>query len=185
MKSIPIIPMSSWKGCNITQQSKDKSFGWWKGFKVKIKKETLSGYTVYDALEKTVRVKRNENASFKMIISDVKRPKDKKGVIVIGRVEQGTIKPGDNVSFAPTPLNGRCASIERFHEDMKQATAGDICAIKVLGIMSNDKPRKGYVMFSTDDKTFKPPKAVTEFTAKVFVLGHPNPLKPARFDNKP
>ena len=52
-KKIPFIPMSGFKGENLSKPS--ENMPWWKGFEVKIKKDKVSGVTLIDALEKVVK----------------------------------------------------------------------------------------------------------------------------------
>merc|ERR1712113_78769 len=53
-KKIPFIPMSGFLGVNLTSKGdklRDEKMPWYKGWSVKIKKNTIEGKTLYDALE--------------------------------------------------------------------------------------------------------------------------------------
>merc|ERR1712066_1141870 len=109
VKKIPFIPMSGWKGDNLLEQSTNMK--WYKGFEVKVKKEKVKGNTLLDALNNVVTVpKRPSKEPFRMPVSGVYKIKGV-GDVITGRIEQGKLKPGLEVSFAPTNTDGKCFSI--------------------------------------------------------------------------
>merc|ERR1712117_87525 len=50
---------------------------------------------------------------------------------ITGRIEQGTLKPGCNVGFAPTGCGGKLFSIEMHHKSVESAGPGDNVGINV------------------------------------------------------
>ena len=101
--------MSGFKGDNLIEESTNMS--WYSGFTVKPKKKEVSGKTLLNALNDVVHVpKRPTKEPLRMPVSGVYKIKGV-GDVIIGRVEQGTLKPGPNVVFAPTGVSGKCFSI--------------------------------------------------------------------------
>merc|ERR1740123_294834 len=121
---IPFIPLSGWKGDNLTKET--GNMPWWKGQKVKVKKEKVEIITVLDALEKMVKPpKRDRKKKFRMPVSGVYKIKGV-GDVITGRIEQGFLKPNDMVKFAPqSGVAGKCFSIEMHHKNVEEAGAGD------------------------------------------------------------
>jgi elongation factor 1-alpha len=84
-KKIPFLPLSGWKGDNLTKPSENMK--WYKGFKVKAKKDTIEGHTLLDALEKVVKPpKRQLKKPFRMPVSGVYKIKGV-GDVITGRIE--------------------------------------------------------------------------------------------------
>jgi len=94
------------------------------------------------------------------------------GDVLTGRVEQGTVKPGDEVVFYPShsttnPCEGKIFSIEMHHKSIKQATPGDNCGFNIRGLKKEFMPRNGDVMVLKQDTSLGGTKT---FTAQVRVL---------------
>jgi elongation factor 1-alpha len=176
-KKIPFIPLSGWKGDNLTKYS-DK-MPWWKGQTVKVKKEKVEIKTILDALEKMVKPpKRDRKKSFRMPVSGVYKIKGV-GDVITGRIEQGFLKPNDQVVFAPqSGVAGKCFSIEMHHKNVEEAGAGDNVGVNVKGLDKLKMPKSGDVMFLSTDSN--PPTSVAEFTAMCFVQDHPGQLKASK-----
>merc|ERR1719419_1540839 len=122
-KKIPFVPMSGFQGDNLIEES--TNMNWYKGFKVKPKKKEVEGKTLLDALNNVVHVpKRPTKKPLRMPVSGVYKIKGV-GDVITGRVEQGTLKPGPNVVFAPTGVSGKCFSIEMHHKTVDKAGPGD------------------------------------------------------------
>merc|ERR1719336_2914253 len=175
-KKIPFIPMSGWKGDNLTKKSPE--MGWYKGFKVKPKKKEISGHTLLDALNDVVSCpKRPSKKPFRMPVSGVYKIKGV-GDVITGRIEQGTIKPNTMVQFAPTGVGGKVFSIEMHHKNFPSAGPGDNVGCNVKGLPKENMPKAGDVMFIENEAGDEdPPKAADTFRAAVFVQDHPGHLK--------
>jgi len=182
-KKIPFVPMSGFQGDNLIEES--KNMDWYKGFKVKVKKNEVEGKTLLDALNNVVTVpKRPTKKPLRMPVSGVYKIKGV-GDVITGRVEQGTLKPGPDVVFAPTGVKGKCFSIEMHHKNVDKAGPGDNVGINVKGLPKENMPKVGDVMSimgAGDDAD--PPKAADTFRAAVFVQDHPGQLKSASKDGK-
>merc|ERR1711936_418586 len=185
VKKIPFVPMSGWTGDNLVEESTKKEFKWYTGFKVKPKKKEVTGKTLLDALNNVVHVpKRPTKKPLRMPVSGVYKIKGV-GDVITGRVEQGTLKPGPNVVFAPTGVSGKCFSIEMHHKTVDKAGPGDNVGVNVKGLPKENMPKVGDVMsVENADGDDDPPKAAETFRAAVFVQDHPGQLKAASADGK-
>jgi len=101
------------------------------------------------------------------------------GDVLTGRVEQGTVKPGEEVVFLPThtvstPCQGKVFSVEMHHKVVDSATSGDNCGFNIKGLVKENMPRVGDIMILKKDETLGRAYA---FNAQVRVLEHPGELK--------
>jgi len=176
-ESIPFLPISGWKGDNLVTVS-DK-MPWWKGVDLKQGKEVVHVTTLLDALDQFVRIpERNLSLPARTPISALYRIKGI-GDVLTGRVEQGAVKPGEEVVFLPThtptvPCDGKIFTVEMHHKSIAQATAGDNCGFNIRGLRKENMPRAGDVMVLKSDPSIN---RVKSFTAQVRVLDHPGELK--------
>lgn len=176
-KSVPVIPISGWIGDNLIKKSDKMS--WWSGCDVLVGKEKIHIDTLSDALEKMVKIPpRPMDATLRMPVSGVYKIKGV-GDVITGRVEQGIIKPEDQVLFLPThttstPCGGKIFSVEMHHKSVGQAGPGDNVGLNVKGLEKNNMPRVGDVMIISKDSTLK---RCGTFTAQVQILDHPGQLK--------
>jgi len=93
------------------------------------------------------------------------------GTVPVGRVETGTMKPGDKIIFMPAKAVGEVKSIEMHHQEIKEAVPGDNIGWNVRGVEKKDI-RRGDVC----GPVAKPPTVADEFTAQVVVLQHPSAI---------
>jgi len=178
-KSVPFLPISGWNGDNLLKKSDNMS--WWNGQDViKLDKSTLHIDTLLDCLEKMVQVPpRPVDKEMRMPVSGVYKIKGV-GDVITGRLEQGTVKPGEEVVFIPThtsstPCAGKIFTVEMHHKSVPQAGPGDNVGLNVKGLAKENMPRVGDVMILKKDTSVN---RVKEFTAAVVVLDHPGQLKP-------
>lgn len=178
-KSVPIIPISGFNGVNLYKPS-DKT-PWWKGQDIVVEglKEKVHVHTLVDALNDMVQPpKRVLDKPMRTPISGVYNIKGV-GNVCTGRVEQGAVKPGDEVIFLPThtkalPCVGKIFSVEMHHKNVPSAGAGDNVGLNVKNLPKENMPRTGDVMVLKSDDS------LTEcygFVAQVQVLDHPGELK--------
>jgi len=179
IKKIPFIPMSGFQGDNLIDVS-DK-MPWYKGFEVKIKKKKIKGHTLLDALNDVVQCpKRPKKKPFRMPVSGIYKIKGV-GDVVTGRIEQGTLKPNVQVKFAPTGTGGKVFSIEMHHKNFPSAGPGDNVGCNVKGLVKENMPKAGDVMFIDGEAGDESPPAKAEtFKAAIFVQDHPGQLKAAK-----
>merc|ERR1719182_336136 len=176
-KGAPVMPISGWMGDNLLKKSDNMS--WWTGYDVAFGKETIHVDTVYDCLDKLCRVpERPSSAPMRMPISGIYKIKGV-GDVLAGRVEQGLVKPGEEVVFLPTqtssnPCGGKVFTVEMHHKRVEGANPGDNVGMNVKGLDKLNMPRSGDVMVYKADKSLSPCK---EFTAQVQTLDIPGELK--------
>nr|UWJ90242.1 elongation factor 1 alpha [Barroeca monosierra] len=176
-ESVPVLPISGWMGDNLIVKS--SNMDWWKGVDVKVESETVHIETLKEALEKMVRVpKRATDKAMRLPISGVFKIKGV-GDVLTGRVEQGTVKPGDEVVFLPThtdanPCTGKIFTVEMHHKSVEAAKTGDNVGLNVKGLDKKNMPRVGDVMVLKSDSSIGKCKS---FHAQVQVMNHPGELK--------
>merc|ERR1711941_83997 len=101
------------------------------------------------------------------------------GDVLAGRVEQGVVKPGEEVVFLPThtssnPCTGKVFTVEMHHQRVDFANPGDNVGLNIKGLDKNNMPRSGDVMVYKKDTTLGQTK---EFNAQIQVLDIPNEIK--------
>merc|ERR1711908_33343 len=157
-KKVPVVRISGWCGDNLL--SKSDNMPWWKGQKVKISKEkAMVVTTLKDALNDFVQeAKRDDDKPMRLPVSGVYKIKGV-GDVLTGRIEQGAVKPGEEVLFLPTH------------------TASTACPGKIFTVKNLNKenmPRVGDVMIYKSDSSISTSE---NFTANVQVLDIPGSLK--------
>merc|ERR1712054_723180 len=176
-KNTPFLPISGWMGDNLLKKS-DK-MAWWKGADILVGTEKLHVDTLYDCLDKMCRVPdRPTSAPMRMPISGIYKIKGV-GDVLAGRVEQGVVKPGEEVLFMPThtgsnPCGGKVFTVEMHHTRHEMANPGDNVGLNIKGLDKNNMPRSGDVMIYKKDTTLGQTK---EFDAQIQVLDIPNEIK--------
>merc|ERR1711985_222812 len=143
-KRVPIIPISGWMGDNLLEKS--TNMGWWDGQNVKISKEKgCKVTTLKDALDNFVQpAKRDPEKPMRLPLSGVYKIKGV-GDVLTGRVEQGEVKPGEEVKFLPTQTastacTGKVFTVEMHHKRIDAGKSGDnigknfTCQVQVLDI---------------------------------------------------
>ena len=153
---INFIPTSALFGANISEHSKDTP--WYKGPTI------LEGLDQFIAPEKPTGLPLRIPVQDAYTISGI-------GTVPVGRVETGTMKPGDKVTFMPSGASGEVKSIEMHHEEIPEAVPGDNIGFNVRGVGKKDV-RRGDVMGPAND----PPTVAEEFTAQIVVLQHPSAI---------
>ncbi len=173
-KRVPIIPYSGFKGENLVEKT-DK-MPWFKGWEANISKdEKVSGYTLYDALEKLARPpKRNTEGKVRVPINGIYKIPGV-GDVITGRVEQGILKPNDIIGIAPRNHKGlKVFSIEMHHKTYPEAGPGDNVGLNIKGLDKKNMPKVGDVIFVEKEGALKPVKS---FKAQVVIQDHPGQLK--------
>jgi len=169
-KKVPFIPYSGYNGDNLVVKT-DKA-PWYKGWSANINpKTTVTGYTLLECLNDFIQPpKRLPDAPLRLPVSDIYHIKGV-GTIIAGRVEQGTLRPGDVVGFAPTGLTGKKVfSIEEHHKNLELAGPGDSIGVSIKGLGKDEHVSPGDIMYLEKEGKLKP---VKEFTAMVTVQEHP------------
>ena len=101
------IPISAMEGDNI--YSKSDAMDWYEGPSLI---ETLDG----------VRIS-SEEKPLRFAVQDAYRVNSER--ILVGRVESGTLRKGDEMTFAPSGVTGKIDRIRVFEGELEEANAGD------------------------------------------------------------
>jgi elongation factor 1-alpha len=179
-KSTPFIPISGWMGDNLLTAS--AKMPWWKGCNITkpLDGKPLTVMSLLDCLNGMVEPPtRVGDKACRMPVSGVYKIKGV-GDVITGRVEQGAVKPGQEVKFVPTDTpnlacTGKIFTVEMHHTTHEQANAGDNVGLNVKGLAKENMPRVGDVMVDKKDASLA---QVASFCAQVQVLDHPGQLKP-------
>merc|ERR1712118_356920 len=132
LKSTPILPISGWVGDNLLKKSENMK--WWNGCDIEVEAkggvEKLHIDCLYDCLNNMARPPvRPADSAMRSPVSGIYQIKGV-GDVVAGRVEQGTVKPGEEVCFLPThtasnPCGGKVFTVEMHHKRQDSAGPGD------------------------------------------------------------
>ena len=148
------IPISAFEGDNIAETSDNT--GWY------------SGDTLLEALNGLPEVEPPTDAPLRLPIQDVYTISGI-GTVPVGRIETGTLEPGNNVSFQPSDVGGEVKTVEMHHEEVPSAGPGDNVGFNVRGV-GKDDIRRGDVCGPADD----PPSVAETFQAQLVVMQHPS-----------
>jgi len=178
-KSVPFLPISGWMGDNLLTKS-DK-MGWWAGQDIvkPLDGKKIKVTTLLDVLNNMVEPpKRDGDKKARMPVSGVYKIKGV-GDVITGRIEQGLIKPGQEVKYVPTDTanlacTGKVFTVEMHHTTHPEAGAGDNVGLNVKGLAKENMPRVGDVMIDKADSSLE---QVSSFMAQVQILDHPGQLK--------
>jgi elongation factor 1-alpha len=176
--AVPYIPISGWIGDNLIKKS--ENMPWYTGSEIVLpNKNKITVHTLKEALELMVVIpERSSTAIMRTPISGIYKIKGI-GDVLTGRVEQGTVKPGEEVVFLPThtastPCQGKVFSVEMHHKVVESATSGDNCGFNIKGLVKENMPRVGDIMILKKDESIG---RAYSFTSQVRVLEHPGELK--------
>lgn len=157
-EEIPFIPTASFVGDNIVKKSDKMSW--------------YTGPTLLELLDQLKEPEKPTNLPLRIPIQEVYSIKGI-GVVPVGKIETGVMKPGDKIIVVPARegrgISGEVKSIEMHHEMLQKAEPGDNVGINVRGIEKKDIAR-GDVIGHTDNV----PTVVEEFDAQIVVLDHPS-----------
>jgi elongation factor 1-alpha len=155
---IDIIPVSAWEGENLT--ARGARMAWYKG---RTLEEALDGIEPRGA---------PAGGSFRMPVMQVLQIGGV-GTVVLGRVERGEVKEGDEVFVVPAGKTGVARSIEAYGKAVRRAAAGDTVGIGLRNIGLQEVSR-GDVLGPPDD----PPRIAEEFSAKIVLFADCGVVRP-------
>jgi len=178
-KTLPVLPISGMQGDNLIK--KTPNMAWWKGVDCTgfDMKGSFHIETLLDVLNDMVdKPERKIDAPMRLPISGVYKIKGV-GDVLAGRVEQGVVKPNEEVIFLPThttanPCTGKVFTVEMHHKRVDAANPGDNVGMNIKGLDKINMPRTGDVMVYKKDDSLK---ACKSFTAQIQTLDIPGELK--------
>ena len=146
-KSLPVLPISGWNGDNLL--SKSAKMPWWNGVDCEdymgAGKKFHIDYLLNVLNDMVDKPDRNTEAAMRLPISGVYKIKGV-GDVLAGRVEQGLVKPGEDVVFLPThtssnPCGGKVFTVEMHHKRVEAAAPGDNVGMNIKGLDKLNMPR--------------------------------------------
>ncbi len=139
------IPISAMEGDNVYRKS--DAMNWYEG------------PTLIEILD-GVKISKEEKP-LRFVVQDTYRVDSEK--ILVGRVESGTLRKGDEVTFAPSGVTSRIERIRLFENELEVAKTGDSIGI----IVSNDgEIKRGNV----GGLLTRPPRSKEQFLGEVVLL---------------
>ncbi|MCA9495350.1 MAG: translation elongation factor EF-1 subunit alpha [Nanoarchaeota archaeon] len=157
-KSVRFVPIASLMGDNVVKPS-DKMPWWTEG-------------TLLDLLNGFETTEQPTNLPLRIPLQDVYNIKGI-GLVPVGRVETGIVKPNSKVIAVPakngTGMAGEIKDVEMHHEKVSEAGPGFNIGFSVKGFNKGDIA-KGDVIGSPS----APPTLATEFTGTIMILNHPS-----------
>jgi len=167
--TVAFVPCSGWHGDNMIKASDNMT--WFKGWEVQRKEGNSNGITLLAALDSILPPKRPTDKPLRLPLQDVYKISGI-GTVPVGRVETGTMKPGNIVTFAPNMVTTEVKSIEMHHSTLTEALPGDNVGFNVKNVSVKDVKRGNVCGDSKDD----PPKEAVTFHAQVIILNHPGEI---------
>ncbi len=158
VSKIPFVPTSGWEGDNVVKKS--ENMPWYKG------------PTIYELLDKLQPPPKPVDKPLRIPIQDVYTITGV-GVVPVGRVESGVLKPNTKIIVEPIGETAEVKSIEMHHERLEQAVPGDNIGFNIKGIEKR-KLKRGMVVGYPDNS----PTVAKEFTAQIIVMQHPTAIAP-------
>lgn len=147
------LPISGLQGLNISDRIPDGMCPWYNGPSL---------------LEMLDTMKPPERLFDKPLRLPVAAKYKERGVIVVGKLESGTIEKGDKLTLMP---NKNPVTVEKLYLDdtpIAHAEPGDNVRLKLLGGISEDDISPGFVLCRPDNLV----PVVTKFKARVIILEH-------------
>jgi elongation factor 1-alpha len=161
--------MSGWNGDNMLESS--ANMAWFKEWKVTCKDGSTSGTTLLEVLDCILPPTRPTDESLHLPFQDVYKIGGI-GTVSVGLVENGVLKPGMVVTFAPVNVTTEVKSAEMHCEALSEALRGDNVGFSVKKVSVKDVHCGNVAGDSKND----PPMAAAGFTAQVIILNHPEQI---------
>ncbi|KAH7887771.1 P-loop containing nucleoside triphosphate hydrolase protein [Phlebopus sp. FC_14] len=152
---VTFIPVSAYTGANLKEPVSTSVCSWW------------SGPSFLDHMDHMPMVDRKINAPLMMPVSE--KYKDM-GTLVVGKIESGHIRKGENLVLMPNKDVVEVAAIYNEMEvEISSAICGDNVRVRLRGVEDEDVS-PGFVLTSPK----KPVHAVRQFEAQLAILEHKN-----------
>ncbi|KAI7731051.1 hypothetical protein M8C21_021590 [Ambrosia artemisiifolia] len=149
-KDIQFLPISGLQGANMQTRLDKKVCPWW------------NGPCLFEALDAMEVPPRDPSGPFRMPIID--KFKDM-GTVVMGKVESGSIREGNNLLIMPNKVQVKVLAIFCDEDKVRTAGPGENLRVRLSGIEEEDI-LSGFVLSNIE----KPIPAVNEFVAQLHIL---------------
>lgn len=152
---VSFIPVSAYVGHNLKDRVSKDICPWW------------TGSSFLEHLDHMPMIDRKINAPLMMPVSE--KYKDM-GTVIVGKLESGHIRKGDQLVLMPNKDQVEVAAIyNELEEEVASAVCGDNVRIRLRGVEDEDIS-PGFVLTSPK----KPIHAVRQFEAQLAILEHKN-----------
>merc|ERR1711948_159468 len=168
--AVAFVPISGWHGDNMIEAS--TNMGWYKGWDIERKEGKSKADTLNQAMDSILPPSRPTDKALRLPLQDVYKIGGI-GMVPVGRIETGILKPAMVVTFAPPMVTTEVKSVEMHHESLPEALPGDNVGFNVKNVSVKDVRRGNVAGDSKND----PPKGTKSFFAQVIVLNHPGEIK--------
>lgn len=170
-----VIPISGYKGTNLVENG--EKFPWFKGYT-----STAPGGDkdlVITTLEKALLTieEPKRPIDLPLILPVVERKKIPGiGAVLVGRVDEGLIKPGMKLRIQPGDISAEVKTVEIHKEPRTEAYAGENCGVSLKSITGGDisQIKRGSVM---SDATVAPLSIYEAAYARAIIVEHPKGIK--------
>ncbi|KAL6640264.1 hypothetical protein ACP70R_015404 [Stipagrostis hirtigluma subsp. patula] len=149
-KDVQFLPISGLLGSNMKTRVDKSICSWWNG---------PSLFEVLDCIEVPLR---DPKGPVRMPILDKYK---EMGTVVMGKIESGTIREGDNLLVMPNKANVKVIGIHCDEDKVSSAPPGENVRVKLSGI-EEEEVMAGFVLSSVKN----PVSAVSEFNAQLQIL---------------
>jgi peptide chain release factor subunit 3 len=149
-KDVVFLPISGLMGVNMRERPKKETIPWY------------DGPCFFEVLDDLESPDRDPTKPFRMPLQD--KYKDM-GTVVMGKIESGTVRRGDNLLVMPNKIPVKVVAIFRDADEVQAAKPGENLRIRLSGVEEEDIT-PGYVVCGPK----KPIPAVVEFEAQLQIL---------------
>ncbi|XP_059453395.1 uncharacterized protein LOC132183941 isoform X2 [Corylus avellana] len=149
-KDVQFLPISGLLGTNMKTRLDKNICPWW------------DGPCLFEALDATHIPQRDPEGPFRMPVIDKFR---EKGIVVMGKVESGTVCEGDSLLIMPNKAHVKVIDIYCDEDEVRYAGPGENVRVRLTGV-EEEGILSGFVLSGIA----KPIPAVTEFVAQLQIL---------------
>jgi peptide chain release factor subunit 3 len=151
-KDVFYVPLSGYSGANIKDKVSSSVCSWWKGG------------SLLDVLDTLPPLDRDENGPLRIPVLD--KIKERGFVIIMGKVESGTVTTGDTLTIMPGKTTITVVMIENDEGPLRRARPGENIRVYVKASQLNeDYVQTGFVISNT---SLCP--VTDEFVAQIFII---------------
>jgi peptide chain release factor subunit 3 len=152
-KDVFFVPVSGYSGANLKDKVTSSVCPWW------------TGGSFLDLLDQLPPLDRDENGPLRIPVLD--KIKERGFIIIMGKVESGTINTGDTLVIMPGRTQFNVILIENDEGPLRKARPGENIRIYVKASQLNeDYVHQGYVISNIQN----PCPVTDEFVAQIFIL---------------
>lgn len=157
-KEAPIIPVSGLLGDNLS--TKSSAMSWYEGA------------SAVESLDSCGPINRPAEKPLRLPVLKVHDIADA-GMVIVGRVETGTLKVGMKLVFSPTGQTAEVESIRKGAQSITEAKGGEVVGASLGGVPAGSI-RRGMVASSGSND---PAADAESFLAQIVVLHHPGEIR--------